>query len=110
MNNKATIEFKFDLFGDYKKQFAAYVTELNDVALELALEERIARIDALTNAYVDAIGEKPEPEQLEKLGTLILLEYYTSTKKNKKDEENPVLSTKQVLRRKLNERRMHDNM
>lgn len=110
MTNKTAVEFKFDLFGDYKKQFAEYVKELNNVALSLTLEERIARIEELTNAYVDTIGEKPEPEQLEKLGTLLLLEYYTSTKKNKKDEANPVLSTKQVLRRKLNERRMHDNM
>lgn len=110
MTNKTAIEFKFDLFGDYKKQFAGYTKELYSTGLELPVEERKALIEALTSAYINATGERPEGKELEKLGNWLLLDYLADSRSNKRRDEAPVLSKNQVLSRKMKERRLFENM
>lgn len=108
MTNKTAVEFKFDLFGDYKKQFAEYVNSLYSTGLELSVNERNLLVETLTEAYITSTGERPETKQLERLGSWIMLETYADKNPYKRNQENPVLSKKQVINRRMNERRYFD--
>lgn len=84
---------------DYKAEFAAAVSDL--IAQNMAdRSERIAAVHALTEAYVDSIGQRPDPVQLERLADYILREELTDGHRNKTSAtEHPFLSETQLARR-----------
>lgn len=97
-------EFKFDIFGDYKEQFAGYAKQLYSTGLNLPVEQRKKLIEELTTAYINATDEKPDVKELEKLANWLLLDYLADNRPNKSRDKNPVLSKGQVLARKRKER------
>lgn len=94
---------RFDPAQDYKAQFEAAVNDL----ISDCIEERTARmcsIQALTDEYVIATGERPDPAQLERLTDYILREEITSKLSNKATTEYPFLSERQLMTRRNEER------
>ena len=99
-------KYTFDMNGDYKTQFETYVntlaTRLRDSHSE-AISNRDVRakeIKSLTNAYVGAVGQRPEPKQLERLADLLLYEELSDTHPDKMTlAEYPIMSDHQLSRR-----------
>jgi len=61
---------------------------------------RAKEIKSLTDAYVEAVGERPEPKQLERLADLLLYEELHDTHPDKMTlEEYPIMSETQLSRR-----------
>ena len=44
------------------------------ILVRLVIDVRAEEIKSLTNAYVETVGERPEPKQLERLADLLLYE------------------------------------
>lgn len=102
--------FSFDPFGDYKKQFREYSAALYMTGLKYPIKKRKELIKQLTDSYVEAVGEAPDGRELEKLSNWLLLDYLSSSKRNKTKQKNPFLSKRQILRRKAYERRLNNNL
>lgn len=61
---------------------------------------RAKEIKSLTDAYVETVGERPEPKQLERLTNLLLHEELSDTRPDKMTlEEYPIMSSDQEPRR-----------
>lgn len=95
---------RFNPTEDYKAEFEAAVNEL----INEYIEDRTARmcaIQALTDEYVIATGERPDPAQLERLTDYVLREELTDMRKNKaRVEEYPIFSDWQLRKRRNEER------
>lgn len=67
---------------------------------KLPREERFKTIEALTDKYIEATGERPDPAHLDRLATLCLYEEVTDGRLNKMEvEEHPIMSDRQRERR-----------
>lgn len=93
----------FNPTKDYKAQFEAAVNELINECIENRTD-RISAIQSLTDEYVLATGERPDPAQLERLTDYILREEITSQLSNKASAEYPFLSERQLMTRRNEER------
>lgn len=71
------MEFTFNIHGDFKAEFKAYVDLLFTKAGTLTRKQRISLTDKLTEAYVTTTGQVPAGGQLDRLGSLILHEELT---------------------------------
>ncbi|WP_088322547.1 hypothetical protein [Bacillus cereus] len=99
-------KYIFDINGDYKTQFETYVNTLiislresNSSAISNR-DVRAKEIKLLTDAYVEAVGERSEPRQLERLADLMLYEKLHDTHPDKMTrEEYPIMSDHQLSRR-----------
>ncbi|EJR82867.1 hypothetical protein COK65_30620 [Bacillus thuringiensis] len=99
-------KYIFNINGDYKTQFETYVNMLINCLRERdssSISNRNVRakeIKLLTDAYVEAVGERPEPKQLERLADLLLYEELSNTHPDKMArEEYPIMSDYQLSRR-----------
>ncbi|HDR7992626.1 hypothetical protein COK77_08075 [Bacillus cereus] len=99
-------KYTFDIKGDYKTQFETYVNTLitslreSDSGAISNRDVRAKEIKSLTDAYVEAVGERPEPKQLERLADLLLYEELHDTHPDKMTlEEYPIMSETQLSRR-----------
>lgn len=93
----------FELGTDYKAEFVAAVNELIAECIE-DRQERIKAVDALINAYIAGIGEKPEKKPLEWLTDYILREELTDRHPDKiTNTEYPFMSDWQLDLRRDNE-------
>lgn len=90
--------------GDFKATFEAAVNEL----INEYIEDRTARmcaIQALTDEYVIATGERPDPAQLERLTDYVLREEILDDHPDKLTrQEYPFFSERQLMRRHTKER------
>lgn len=88
---------------DYKAEFRDAVTEL--IAQDIAdRTERMAAVNALTDAYIDSVEVPPDSAELERLTDYILREELTDTDRMKtRNTEYPFLSEHQFERRRANE-------
>lgn len=100
------MDYVFDITGDYKTQFETYVNTLiiahreSDSQAISNRDVRAEEIKLLTDAYVEAVGERPEPKQLERLADLLLYEELGDTHPDKMArEEYPIMSDHQLARR-----------
>ncbi|MGF1433284.1 hypothetical protein ACQUW6_03370 [Bacillus thuringiensis] len=98
--------YTFDTNGDYKTQFETYVNTLITTLRESDSEAisnrdvRAKEIKSLTEAYVGAVGERPESKQLERLADLLLYEELHDAHPDKVTrEEYPIMSDHQLSRR-----------
>lgn len=99
-------KYLFDINGDYKTQFETYVITLITAHREIDSEAisnrgvRAKEIKSLTDAYVETVGERPGPKQLERLADLLLHEELTDPRPDKMTrEEYPIMSDHQLSRR-----------
>ncbi|QUW39299.1 hypothetical protein [Bacillus cereus] len=99
-------KYTFDINGNYKAQFETYVNTLITSIRESgssAISNRNVRakeIKWLSDAYVEAVGERPEPKQLERLADLLLYEELHDTHPDKMSlAEYPIMSEHQLSRR-----------
>ncbi|TKH55935.1 hypothetical protein FC677_16105 [Bacillus cereus] len=99
-------KYTFDIYRDYKTQFETYVNTLITTHRESdfdAISNRDVRakeIKSLTDAYVETVGERPEPKQLERLANLLLYEELHDTHPDKMTlAEYPIMSDHQLSRR-----------
>ncbi|MGH1326197.1 hypothetical protein [Bacillus pretiosus] len=99
-------KYTFDINGDYKTQFETYVSTLitshreSDSEAISNRDVRAKEIKSLTDAYVEAVGERPEPKQLERLADLLLYEELRDTHPDKMTlAEYPIMSDHQLSRR-----------
>ncbi|EOO19996.1 hypothetical protein [Bacillus cereus] len=99
-------KYIFDINGDYKTQFESYVNTLvtalrdSDSGAISNRDVRAEEIKALTDAYVGAVGQRPEPKQLERLADLLLYEELSDTHPDKMTlAEYPIMSDHQLSRR-----------
>jgi hypothetical protein len=81
-----------------KTEITNTIEELNKQEFENE-QSRVEEADAVIEAYVEATGERPDGMALNDLGTFILKDYYDSGDRNKKEQENPILSEHQYVRR-----------
>lgn len=88
---------------DYKVEFHDAVSDL--IAQDIAdRTERMAAVNALTDAYFDSVDKQPDAAELERLTDYILREELTDTNRMKsRDAEYPFLSEHQFERRRANE-------
>ncbi|PHD57687.1 hypothetical protein [Bacillus wiedmannii] len=100
------MDYVFDITGDYKMQFESYVNTLimslreSDSSAISNRDVRAKEIKSLTDAYVEAVRERPEPKQLERLTDLMLYEELSNTHPDKMArEEYPLMSDHQLSRR-----------
>ncbi|MGG1152353.1 hypothetical protein [Bacillus wiedmannii] len=103
------MDYVSDITGDYKTQFETYVNTLITSHRAGSKESqgtisnrdvRTEEIKSLTDAYVEAVGERPEPKQLERLADLLLYEELSNTHPDKMArEEYPIMSDHQLSRR-----------
>ena len=90
----------FDFGEDYKKGFILAVNELVSKAPEYTREQRITLVEKLTDAYVDRVGERPDPSQLHRLADVILREELTDMHPDKMTiNEYPIMSDSMRERR-----------
>ncbi|WP_434750236.1 hypothetical protein [Paenibacillus amylolyticus] len=88
---------------NYKWAFHEVITELSEANIE-DRGERMAAVEALTDSYIDANGERPDVDALERLTNLILREELTDMHPDKMTrEEYPIMSLHQEDRRRSNE-------
>ncbi|PGO61802.1 hypothetical protein CN980_29165 [Bacillus cereus] len=99
-------KYTFDINGDYKTQFETYVNTLittlreSDSSAISNRDVRAEEIKSLTDAYVEVVGERPEPKQLERLTDLMLYEELSDTHPDKVAlAEYPIMSETQLARR-----------
>ncbi|HHT7127809.1 hypothetical protein [Bacillus cereus] len=104
------VKYTFNINGDYKTQFETYVNTLittrreSDSSAISNRDVRAEEINSLTDAYVEALGERPEPKQLERLADLLLYEELHDTHPDKMTrEEYPIMSEHQLARRHSDE-------
>ncbi|MCY9512128.1 hypothetical protein M5W68_16310 [Paenibacillus larvae] len=78
----------------------------NEAVTELIAEnitdrsERIKAVEALTDAYIDSVGQAPDSAQLERLADYLLLEELNDNSADKVTQtEYPVFSDRQLERR-----------
>lgn len=85
---------------DYKTAFIAAVDDL--IAEEIEdRQDRGRAIEALTDAYIDSVGERPVPEQLDRLADYLLREELTDDHPDKMTRnEYPIMSRVQEERRR----------
>ena len=84
----------FDAYYDAKKADAPITTN-----------ERIEHADTLIERYIEANGIRPPDSVLSRLGTYILLDYYSNSNPHKvSTEDYPTLSDNQVKRRENREK------
>jgi hypothetical protein len=100
------VKYTFDTSEDYKTQFETYVNTLITSLRESDSEAisnrdvRAKEIKSLTDAYVEAVGDRPEPKQLERSADLMLYEDLSNTHPDKMArEEYPIMSDHQLSRR-----------
>lgn len=85
---------------NYKWAFHEVITELTEANIE-DRGERMAAVEALTDSYIDANGERPDVDALERLTNLILREELTDMHPDKMTrEEYPIMSVHQEDRRR----------
>ncbi|MGX5702369.1 hypothetical protein [Bacillus cereus] len=96
----------FNINGDYKTQFETYITTLitslreSDFSAISDRDVRAEEIKSLTDAFVETVGERPDPKQLERLADLLLYEELSDTHPDKMTrEEYPIMSEHQLSRR-----------
>ncbi|MGN4945197.1 hypothetical protein [Bacillus cereus group sp. MYBK104-1] len=96
----------FDTNENYKMQFETYVNTLitslreSDSSAISNRDVRAKEIKSLTDAYVEAVGERPEPKQLERLADFLLYEDLSNTHPDKMSlAEYPIMSDHQLSRR-----------
>ncbi|MHA2883379.1 hypothetical protein [Bacillus cereus] len=101
-------KYTFDINGNYKAQFETYVNTLITSIRESgssAISNRDVRakeIKSLSDAYVEAVGERPDEFQLERLTDLFLYEELTDSNPDKMTlDEYPIMSEMQLLRRQF---------
>lgn len=99
-------KYILDINGDYKTQFETYVNMLitslreSDSSAISNRDVRAEEIKSLTDAYVRTVGERPEPNQLERLADVMLCEELYDTHPDKMTrEEYPIMSEHQLSRR-----------
>ncbi|MBH0358984.1 hypothetical protein [Bacillus toyonensis] len=99
-------KYTFETNGDYKTQFETYVNTLitaqreSDSSAISNRDVRAEEIKLLIDAYVEVVGERPEPKQLERLADLLLYEELSNTHPDKMTrEEYPIMSDHQLSRR-----------
>lgn len=94
-------------WGESSAQFSEYVSLLYHLAKksETTAQERIDKVEQLTEAYFNCRGTAPASAQLDRLASLILRDELTDdTRLNKMSaEEYPLLSDRQRERRHLSE-------
>ena len=100
-----TVELKtFRCKPDYKAAFSEAVTEL----IQRGIKDRnirIKEIAALIDEYVESTGERPDKRELYRLANEILREDFRDQASNKsRRDEKPILSDRQLARRKRRER------
>ncbi|QHZ49922.1 hypothetical protein [Paenibacillus larvae] len=89
--------------NDYKAAFNEAVTDLINHKIT-DRSERIKAVEALTDAYIDSIGQTPDSAQLERLADYILAEELTDMHPDKMTrEEYPFFSSWQFQRRQNKE-------
>lgn len=89
--------------ADYKSAFSTAVDELIARRIE-DRTERMAAIQALVTEYIDSVGMTPDVDELERLANEILYEELTDDHPDKVTrEEYPILSERQLERRRNNE-------
>ena len=104
------LRFEFDITNDYSKQMNKYIDYLFDFGGSLKQEERVVISNRLIETYYAEIGKMPSANQLNRLGSYLLWDNLVSTKRNKKDSKNPVLTKKQLKERRRHETRFHVGM
>lgn len=109
-------KYIFDINGDYKTQFETYVNTLittlreSDSSAISNRDVRAEEIKSLTDAYVEAVGERPEPKQIERLADLLLYEELHDTDRMKvRNNEYPIMSDTQIQRRQEGTRQRKGN-
>ncbi|MEM5645613.1 hypothetical protein AAHH72_12415 [Bacillus cereus] len=106
----------FDINGDYKTQFETYITTLitslreSDFSTISNRDVRAKEIKSLTDAFVETVGERPDPKQLERLADLLLYEELHDTDRMKvRNNEYPIMSGTQIQRRQEGTRQRKGN-
>lgn len=95
---------RFSTTQEYKVQFEQAVDEIIDASIE-DRSERMRAVEGLTDEYVIATGERPDPTQLERLTDYILREELTDKTKNKaQTNQYPFFSSWQLEERHNEER------
>jgi len=88
---------------DYKAAFSAAVTEMVSAVRSGAIPDRTERaraIEALTDEYVGATGQRPDAAELERLANVMLHEELTDSRPDKmSSDEYPIMSEFQLARR-----------
>jgi hypothetical protein len=101
-------------FGvQYKQQFEEYTSLLCYLASteKTTYSQRIAKVEQLVEAYVAGTCESPDPRQLDRLSTLIMLEDILDANPHKsRHNEYPILSETQFNRRRFGGRGDSSNM
>jgi hypothetical protein len=95
--------FNFNLENDYAEEFRLTVEEMMKNPEE-DRDLRMETVQILIDDYVDQTGERPKNRDLTRLGHYILSEELKDKRPNKvQEEEHPILSNSQVIRRQANE-------
>lgn len=94
----------FNKDGDYRQELNDTIDrlygDLVDDDVMLPVEERLVKVEEITDAYVSETGERPTPSQLDRLASYILKKDQAGAKWSEhKDEEYPYLSDRQYAAR-----------
>jgi len=104
----------FYVFGEnYKQQFIDYVRLLSFLAKKSSTtyKQRIQKVSEVTNAYITQTGTMPDTLPLDKLSDLILFDDLHDRNPHKSaHSECPILSAKQLDRRRFGGRGEDSNM
>lgn len=92
--------------NNYKAELNEVIDELRKEAPKLTREQRIERVQEITDAYVEQTGERPDPSALSRLADVILHEELTDRNPDKMTKnEYPFMSSRQECLRREGRRR-----
>ena len=90
----------FDSCSDYKSKLHEIIDDLYSEVKSYPISHTIEKVQKVTDAYVEEVGERPDVVSLDRMATLILNEEITDPNVYKiSHNEHPIMSERQFQRR-----------